>query len=88
MKERLQGFVIIGGIFSLLGVILTFFSVSFGTSMADSWLASRGGADTGYYHLMVTSYINSFLVAGGVLLGFGLMLTGLGAYKLMKIVEG
>ena len=88
MREKLKGFVIIGAIFSFLGVMLIFFSVSFGTSMANSWLASRGGADTGYYHLMVTSYINSFLVAGGVTLGFGLMLTGLAAYKLMRIMEG
>jgi hypothetical protein len=88
MKKKLQGLVIIGALFSLLGVILTFSSVSFGTSMADSWLASRGGADTGYYHLMVTSYINSFLVTGAVILGFGLMLTGLAAFKLIKIMEG
>jgi hypothetical protein len=88
MKEKLQGFVMIGALFSLVGVILTFFSVSFGTSMADSWLASRGGADTGYYHLIVTSYINSFLVAGAVILGFGLMLTSLAAFKLIKIMEG
>ncbi|MBT2642938.1 hypothetical protein J7I80_11930 [Bacillus sp. ISL-41] len=87
MKERLQGFVIIGALLILLGVILTFYSVAFGTSMADSWLASRGGADTGYYHIIVTSYINAFLVAGGVALGFGLVLTSVTAYKLMDILE-
>ncbi|MGV2940513.1 hypothetical protein AB5I83_13025 [Mesobacillus sp. LC4] len=88
MKKKLQGFVIIGALFSLLGVILTFSSVSLGSSMADSWLASRGGADTAYYHLMVKSYINSFLVAGGIMLVFGLMLTSLAAFKLMNIMEG
>jgi drug/metabolite transporter (DMT)-like permease len=87
MKERLQRFVVIGALLILLGVILAFFSVTFGTSMADSWLASRGEADTGYYHIIVTNYINAFLVAGGVTLGFGLVLTSVPVYKLMDILE-
>lgn len=88
MKERLQGFAFIGALLILLGLILTFFSVNFGTSMADSRLASLGGADTGYYHIMIKSYINAFLVAGGVVLGFGLIITSLATYKIMSRVEG
>jgi hypothetical protein len=87
MKERLQGFAIIGALLILAGGFLTFKSVSIGISLADSWLADRGGADTDYYHIIVKSYINSFLVGGGIMLGFGLVLTSLAAYKLMKIIE-
>ncbi|WP_079504989.1 hypothetical protein [Mesobacillus jeotgali] len=84
MKGNLKAFKYAGVFLTLLGVILTFFSVSFGTSMADSWLASRGGADTGYYLIVVTGYINAFVVAGGVTLGFGLLMTSLATYKIMK----
>ncbi|WP_415813868.1 hypothetical protein [Mesobacillus thioparans] len=87
MKENLQRFTIIGALLILAGGILTFKSVSFGISSADSWLADRGGADTGYYHIIVKSYINSFLVGGGIMLGLGLVLTSLAAYKLLKIGE-
>ncbi|KIY21040.1 MULTISPECIES: hypothetical protein [Mesobacillus] len=84
MKERLHGFAIIGALFIFAGGILTFKSVSFGTSMAESWLVSQGGADSGHYQIVITSYINTFLVAGGVMLGFGLLLTTLITYKLIK----
>jgi uncharacterized membrane protein YedE/YeeE len=87
MKENLQGFVIIGALCILAGGILTFNSVSFGISMADSWLADRGGADTGFFQIIVKSYIDSFLVGGGVMLGFGLVLTAITTYKLMKRKE-
>lgn len=87
MNEKLQIFVIIGALCILAGGILTFYSASFGISMADSWLADRGGADTDYYHIIVESYINSFLVGGGVILGFGIVLTALITYKLMKRKE-
>ncbi|GAM12421.1 hypothetical protein [Mesobacillus selenatarsenatis] len=72
-KEKLQGFAIISALLAFLGIILIAFSVKFGTSYADSWLASRGGADTAYYYLIVKSYINNFLVSGSILLGLGLV---------------
>ncbi|MBS8263789.1 hypothetical protein DYI25_04940 [Mesobacillus boroniphilus] len=82
IKEKLQGLAIINALLALLGIILIAFSVDFGTSKADSWLASRGGADTAYYHLIVESYINNFLVSGGILLGFGLISSTLVYYKI------
>ncbi|MBT2682151.1 hypothetical protein [Bacillus sp. ISL-37] len=83
-KEKLQGFAIISALLALIGVIFIMFSVEFGTSQADSWLASRGGADTAYYHLIVKSYINNFLVSGSILLGFGLVSTVFFYFKMVN----
>lgn len=83
-KEKLQGFVIISALLVLLGIILIAFSVKFGTSNADAWLASRGGADTAYYHLIVKSYINNFLVSGSIMLGFGLVSSSFLYYKMLN----
>lgn len=83
-KEKLQGFVIISALSVLLGIILIAFSVKFGTSNADAWLASRGGADTAYYHLIVKSYINNFLVSGSILLGLGLVGYAFFYYKMIN----
>jgi hypothetical protein len=83
-KEKLQGFAIISALLILLGIILIAFSVKFGTSNADAWLASRGGADTAYYHLIVKSYINNFLVSGSILLGFGLVSTVFFYFKMVN----
>jgi hypothetical protein len=84
-KEKSQGFTIISALLVLLGAILIMFSVEFGTSQADSWLVSRGGADTAYYHLIVKSYINNFLVSGGILLGIGLVSSTFFYYKMVNI---
>ena len=80
----MQAFAITSTLFALLGVILIAFSVKFGTSNADAWLASRGGADTAYYHLIVKSYINNFLVSGSILLGFGLVSSAFIYYKMVN----
>lgn len=50
-----------------------FFSVDFGTSLADSWVAKQGGASTERYHIILESYIHSFLIAGSILFGFSLL---------------
>lgn len=82
-KEKFKYLTVIGSLLGLCGVVIIFFSVNFGTSIAESWLVSRGGADTGYYHIIVNSYINSFLVTGGILFGFGLMIFTFAYYKLL-----
>jgi hypothetical protein len=51
--EKLKAFAIISVLFVLSGAIMIFKSVNFGTSRADSWLADRGGLDTGLYHLNI-----------------------------------
>jgi hypothetical protein len=83
--EKLKAFAIISVLLILTGVILIFNSVNFGTSIADSWLADRDGADTGFYLIVVVGYINNFLVSGGILFGFGLILLPLTYYKILNL---
>jgi protein-S-isoprenylcysteine O-methyltransferase Ste14 len=83
--EKLKAFAIISVLLVLSGVIMIFNSVNFGTSIADSWLADRGGADTGFYLIVVEGYINNFLVFGGILFCFGLILLPLTYYKILNL---
>ncbi|WML44640.1 hypothetical protein [Neobacillus sp. PS3-40] len=84
-KENLINFSIVGFLCGLGGLVMIFFSVNFGTSLAESWLVSQGGADTRYYHIIVKSNINNFLVAGGIIFGFGLLIIALTLYKFLNI---
>jgi hypothetical protein len=81
MPKKLTSLIIVGLILIIGGLVMIFSSVNYGTSYADSWLMSRGGADTGIYQIILKGYINNFLVAGGILFGFGLMVVILSAYK-------
>ncbi|MDL4839969.1 hypothetical protein [Aquibacillus rhizosphaerae] len=71
-KENFNLFVTIVSMLTIIGLILLFFSTHFGTSMADNWLMEQGGADTAMFHIRIKSYINNFLVSGGILFGIGL----------------
>ncbi|NEU31322.1 hypothetical protein GN156_11095 [bacterium LRH843] len=86
MKDILIGFILLGSILGIGGFVMIFFSVIFGTSIAEFWLSRQGGADTAYYNMIVDGYIRSFLVAGGILFGFGLLTMVLTCYKL-KLIE-
>ncbi|MBT2756308.1 hypothetical protein J7E71_10115 [Mesobacillus foraminis] len=72
-KENVKYPISIALLLAAGGLVLIFFSVDFGTSFADFWLAKRGGADTGLYHIVIKSYIDSFLVAGGIIFGVSLL---------------
>ncbi|TWE08019.1 hypothetical protein FB550_10130 [Neobacillus bataviensis] len=87
LKEKLISLIVVGFILVIGGLFMIFSSINFGTSFADSWLISRGGADTGIYQIILKGYINNFLVAGGILFGFGLMLVILIFYKFQNIKE-
>ncbi|MYL56745.1 hypothetical protein GLW20_04440 [Virgibacillus halodenitrificans] len=87
VSEKLKGIIIIGSALSILGIISLFFSVNFGTSLADNWLARQGGADTSYYHLVTRGYINTFLAAGSILLGVGLITILIFYFKILKDKE-
>jgi hypothetical protein len=71
---------------------MLFFSVNFGTSLAEEWLVKQGGENTKVNNIIVKSYINTFLVAGSILFAFGLLINGFTYYKLqtikMKSIEG
>jgi hypothetical protein len=86
ITDKLKGIIIVGFLLSIVGIILLFFSVNFGTSLGDNWLAKQGGADTSYYHIVTKGYINTFLAAGSILLGIGLI-TILTYFKILKVKE-
>jgi hypothetical protein len=86
-KDNLMGLIIVGSLLGVGGFIMIFFSVTFGTSLAESWLMRRGGADTAYYHIIMNSYINNFLVVGGIFLSIGLLIVAFIYYKLL-IIKG
>jgi hypothetical protein len=71
-KDSFYRLVTIGSALTVIGFILLFFSTYFGKSMADQWLIKQGGVDTALFHLRLESYINNFLVSGGILFGIGL----------------
>lgn len=84
-KENLISLIVVGLILVIGGLVMIFSSVNFGTSFADSWLMSRGGAGTGIYQIILKGYINNFIVAGGILFGFGLMVVIFIYYKFQKL---
>ncbi|PFA62822.1 hypothetical protein CN378_17410 [Bacillus sp. AFS015802] len=76
--------VILGALSGIVGFIMLFFNVYFGTSRADAWLASRGGADTGFYHIVVKGYMNTFLVGGALMALLGMVAVVWG-YHLLQV---
>jgi hypothetical protein len=83
-KEHLKGAFAFGSCMGVLGFILLFYSVSFGTSRAQSWLEDQGGANTEQYQMIIESYIQTFIVTGGILFAFGLLLSSYAFYKSQK----
>ncbi|WP_273854064.1 hypothetical protein [Guptibacillus spartinae] len=86
-RDKLKGLVIWGSIIGISGFVMLFFSVYFGTLIAENWLIKQGGADTGYYNIIMKSYINNFLVGGGILFTFGIAINSVAYYKLQLIKE-
>ncbi|MDP4552814.1 hypothetical protein Q9251_18200 [Alkalihalobacillus macyae] len=86
-KDKLIGLVVWGSIIGISGFVMLFFSVHFGTSIAENWLIKQGGADTGYYNIIVKSSINNFLVGGGILFAFGLAINLITYFKLQSIKD-
>ena len=84
-KDKLKGLVALGSIISVIGFILLFFSVDFGTSFALNWLGNEGGADTETYLVVLEGYTDTFLAGGSILFGIGLATTIITFYKLLNI---
>lgn len=76
-KDHIKACNIISILSIIAGFILMFSSVSFGTSMGDSWLMkqSEGIADTSRYNMIVKTYITNFVIIGSISLSAGLLLT-------------
>ncbi|RKQ33272.1 hypothetical protein [Oceanobacillus halophilus] len=60
-KDKLKGMITLGTLLGVMGLIFIFFSVRFGTSLADGWLAAQGGfANSSMYELRVEANTNNF----------------------------
>lgn len=81
-KDNYYRFVTIGLTTSVVGFVLLFFSTKFGTLMSG-----KDGSDPALYHIRVESYINSFVVSGGILFGIGLVTLILTHYAMMASLE-
>ncbi len=73
-KDNLKGILTLSIISVFGALVLIFFSVSFGRSLAEDWLIKQGGADTGLYLLITEKYIDGFLITGSILLFVSLVL--------------
>ena len=85
-KEKLKGLIALGSLMGIVGFVLLFFSVNFGTYFAQDWLTKQDGVDTSFYLLRVEEYINSFLSAGSILFGIGLI-TIIYAYTIIPKIQ-
>lgn len=75
LKEHIKGLGVISFLLAIVGLVLMFSSVSFGTSLGDSWLSKQedGMADTSQYMLVIETYKNNFVISGSILFAAGLL---------------
>lgn len=78
-KDHIKGFSIISVLLIIVGFVFIFSSVSFGTSMADTWFLEHTeregiGPDSSQYNIVTKTYINNFVIVGRTLLSTGLLL--------------
>ncbi|RJS50272.1 hypothetical protein [Bacillus sp. PK3_68] len=75
-RDNIKGLIFLSILLVVGGFILMFSSISFGTSLGDSWLMKQneGMADTHQYNMIIKTYINNFVIIGSISLCFGLLL--------------
>ena len=86
-KDTLKGLVTLASLITAIGLILLFFSVNFGTALAENWLLKQGGVETSIYLTVIDGFINIFLAAGSILFGIGLVTITFFYYKILIINE-
>jgi hypothetical protein len=86
-KEDWQCVSIIGFVAAIAGGVMLFNSSNFGMAAAEKWLTKQGSAGTDMYHIMMESYIDSFLAAGCIFLSFGMVLIFV-SYYMIRILIG
>ncbi|WP_124220974.1 hypothetical protein [Aquisalibacillus elongatus] len=72
MREKFKRLMVFGLLLSLIGLILMFSSVNFGTSLAQKWQFERGVVEP-WFGTVVEGYTNMFLFSGSIFLGSGLL---------------
>ena len=71
----MKGLSIVSSLLAIAGLILMFSSISFATSLGDSWLLNQadGVADANRYNMIVETYKHNFVIIGSILFGAGLL---------------
>lgn len=66
---------IISSLLAIVGLVLMFSAVSFGTSLGTSWLIKQedGIADTSQYMMIIETYTSTFLISGSILFAAGIL---------------
>lgn len=84
MKKEVRADLLVMSIATLLvGGVLVFASVYFGTLLSDNWKLKNDGADPTYYTMITNNYIDIFQVLGGILFTLGSIIS-LYLYYLIK----
>ncbi|MEO4055093.1 hypothetical protein [Solibacillus sp. CAU 1738] len=84
--EKYRKLIIVGSYLGITGLILSFFSVSFGTAIADIWLNTiTGVVDTRKYELIMQSNTNNFLVIGSILVSVSIVSIIFSWYRMLDI---
>ena len=85
LENKLKGLIALGSLITIIGFILLFYSVNFGLTLAEKWIAKQGGAATSTYEIVIKGFTNNFLVAGSILFGSGLVTIIFAYYKIINL---
>ncbi len=84
--EKIKHLMILSILFVLIGLILLFGSVNFGSLLTESWLSQQySEIDTTLYETRAQGNINNFLVAGSILFACGITTITILLYKTLNI---
>ncbi|CAN7546975.1 hypothetical protein [Rossellomorea sp. LjRoot5] len=80
-KDNLTLVIILGILSTIVGFIMFFFNVYFGTATAKAQLFNNG-SDALNYNVILKGYINTYLVGGSILFVMGALAIVLGYHQL------
>lgn len=86
-SDKLKGLMVLCSLLGVIGLLLIFFSNTFGASIAWSLASEDGIADTADYEFLTTSITNNFLVTGVILFGVNLTMFLFAYYKKLDLRE-
>ncbi|MEI2665760.1 hypothetical protein [Rossellomorea sp. LJF3] len=81
-KDNLTLVIILGILSTMVGFIMFFFNVYFGTATAEAQFFNNGIGGPEYYKVILKGYINTYLVGGSILFVMGVLAIVLGYHQL------
>jgi hypothetical protein len=83
-KLNVKGFMILGSLLGVIGLVLILYSKEIGTGLAEGWLAQYDYSPSDF-EAKVKANTTIFLVNGSVLLGVGCSTVVFAFYKMLKM---